>query len=160
MALQASAKTPTGIQEYQRDPFVISTDPARLDIAAIHSFLATRSWWARGIPRETVERSIAGSLCFGVYDGDKQIGFARVITDGATFAYLCDDYLLEDYRGRGLGKWLMQCIFSHPELQNIRRWLVIAEDPRLYASFGFRPLEQPEINMEMINPYKAAPTAA
>ena len=160
MALQASAKTPAGIQEYRRDPFLISTDPSRLDISAIHSFLSSRSWWAKGLPRETVERSIAGSLCFGMYDGAKQIGFARVITDGATFAYLCDDYLLEDYRGRGLGKWLMQCIFSHPELQDIRRWMVIAEDPRLYASFGFRPLEQAEINMERINPYKAKPTAA
>lgn len=160
MALQASAKTPAGIQEYRRDPCLISTDSSRLDISAIHSFLSSRSWWAKGIPRETVERSIAGSLCFGMYDGAKQIGFARVITDGATFAYFCDDYLLEDYRGRGLGKWLMQCIFSHPELQDIRRWMVIAEDPRLYASFGFRPLEQPEINMEKINPYKAKPTAA
>ena len=160
MALQARTKTPTAIQEYRKDQFLISTDASRLDISAIHNFLSSHSWWAQGIPRETVERSIAGSLCFGMYDGAKQIGFARVISDGATLAYLCDDFVLEDYRGRGLGKWLMQSIFSHPELQDIRRWLVIAEDPRLYASFGFRPLEHPEIEMEMINPYKAAPSAA
>jgi len=159
MAQQARPQIQAAVQEYRRDQFLISTDPSRLDVGAIHAFLS-RSWWAKGIPRETVERSIAGSLCFGIYDGDKQIGFARVITDGATFAYFCDDFLLEEYRGRGLGKWLMQCVFSHPELQVIRRWLVIAEDPRLYASFGFRPLQQPEINMERVNPYKAEPTAA
>jgi len=142
---------PSGkVQEYRQGQFLISTDPSRLDIDGIHAFLA-HSWWAEGIPRETVARAIPNSLCFGVYDGERQIGFARVISDFATYAYLCDDFIREEYRGRGLGSWLMQSILSHPDLQGLRRWMLIAQDPHLYAKFGFRPLVQPEINMEMLN---------
>jgi GNAT superfamily N-acetyltransferase len=139
------------IQEYRSGQFLISTDPDRLDINAIHAFL-TRSWWAEGIPREAVARAVPNSLCFGVFDGEKQIGFARVISDFATYAYLCDDYVVEEYRGRGLGSWLMECIFRHPDLQGLRRWMVIAQEPRLYAKFGFKPLAEPQIHMEILNP--------
>src|SRR5438067_828954 len=97
-------------QEYYNDRFTISTDPSRLDIASIHDYLCNESYWAQGIPREVVERAVAHSLCFGVYDGERQIGLARVITDQATYAYLCDVYVLEFYRGQGIGKWLMNCI--------------------------------------------------
>ena len=137
------------VREFRKDSFVISTDPSRLDVAGTHAFL-TNSWWAGGTTKETVERSIKASLCFGVYDGARQIGFARVISDFATYAYICDDYILEPYRGKGLGKWLMQCILSHPDLQGLRRWTLIAEDVRMYARFGFRPLQQPELNMELL----------
>src|SRR5690606_26233848 len=105
-----------------RDGFTVSDDPARLDPAAIHAYL-TRSYWAKGIPRETVERTIRGSLCIGLYDEEagEQIGFARVVTDRAAFAYVCDVYVLEAYRSRGLGVWLMECVLDHPDLQGLRR---------------------------------------
>ncbi len=96
--------------ELQRDGYTISTDKARLDISAIHEYLSERSYWAEGRPREVVERAIENSLCFGVYEGERQAGFARVVTDYATFAWLCDVFILEDYRGRGLGKWLVETI--------------------------------------------------
>ena len=150
------------IQEFHKERFLISTDTSRLDIDAIHAFL-TRSWWAEGISRERVARALANSLCFGVYDGQKQIGFARVISDFATYAYLCDDYILEDYRGSGLGSWLMECIFRHPELQGLRRWTLIAQEPRFYAKFGFKPMAEPQMNMEILNANiygKAAPHVA
>lgn len=147
---------PSGtIQEYRKDPFLISTDPNRLDIDSMHAFL-TRSWWAEGVGRETVARAVTNSLCFGIYDGAKQIGFGRVISDFATYAYICDDYVLEDYRGKGIGSWLMQCILGHPDLQGLRRWTLIAQEPRLYAKFGFKPLAEPQMNMEILhaNVYK------
>ncbi len=150
---------PSGkIQEFHKEQFLISTDPSRLDVSAIHAFL-TRSWWADGISKETVARALANSLCFGVYDGQKQIGFGRVISDFATYAYLCDDYILEEYRGKGLGSWLMECILRHPDLQGLRRWMLIAQEPRLYAKFGFQPLVAPQMNMELLNAdiYKKAP---
>jgi len=152
MAAQAGGVTQTAIREYRKENFVISTDPSRLDVDAIHAFLSRSSYWAKGIPKETVERSIRGSLCFGVYDGNRQIGFARVVTDGATYAFLCDDYILESYRGRGLGKWLMQCIFSHPDLQTLQRWTLLTQDVRLYEKFGFKPLKNPEEYMELVSP--------
>lgn len=142
---------PSGkIQEFRKDQFLITTDPSRLDVSAIHAFL-TRSWWAEGISKETVARGLPNSLCFGIYDSQKQIGFGRVISDFATFAYLCDDYILEEYRGKGLGSWLMECILRHPDLQGLRRWMVIAQEPRFYAKFGFKPLVAPEMNMEILN---------
>jgi GNAT superfamily N-acetyltransferase len=142
---------PSGkIQEFRKEQFLITTDPSRLDVSAIHAFL-TRSWWAGGISKETVARAVPNSLCFGIYDGQMQIGFARVISDFATYAYLCDDYILEEYRGKGLGSWLMECILRHPDLQGLRRWMVIAQEPRLYAKFGFKPLVAPEMNMEILN---------
>src|SRR5262249_45112886 len=110
--------------EREREGLVISTDPARLDVDAVHAYL-TRSYWAAGIAKGIVEKSINGSLAFGLYEGHRQIGLARVITDKATFAYLCDVYVLEDYRGRGLGKWLIESVRSHPDLQNLRRFVLL-----------------------------------
>jgi len=144
--------------EHRRGEFLVTTDPARLDIEFIHSFLSN-SYWAEGIPRETVERSIANSLCFGVYEGDKQVGFARVITDYATFAYLADVFIAESYRGRGLSKVLMECIVKHPELQGLRRWTLATRDAHeLYAKFGFTHLAKPDRFMELHDPevYKRA----
>jgi GNAT superfamily N-acetyltransferase len=139
--------------ECVRDGFTISTDKARLDVPAIHDFLAHSSYWARDVPLSTVQKSIENSLCFGIYDGDKQVGFARVITDYAVFAYLADVFILEDYRGRGLAKWLMACIVSYPELQNLRRWMLATKDAHgLYAQYGFNSLSRPERFMEASQP--------
>jgi GNAT superfamily N-acetyltransferase len=140
------------IFETTRGPYTISTDVARLDIDAIHAYL-TRSYWAEGIPRDLVARSIEGSLCFGLYGGSGQIGFARVITDRATFAYLCDVYVLEEHRGAGLGKWLMEAVVSHPALQGLRRFVLATRDAHgLYAKFGFKPLADPGRYMEIRRP--------
>lgn len=139
-------------QEYRNGKFVISTDPAKLDVDAIHAFL-TQSYWARGIPRDIVARSIKHSLCFGVYEGPRQIGFARVISDFATYAYVGDVYILEAYRGQGLGKWLMDSITAHPDLQGLRRWSLMTRDAHgLYRQFGFTPLKNPDATMERTNP--------
>jgi GNAT superfamily N-acetyltransferase len=133
--------------EWRRGPYTIDTDRARLDVAMIHGFLAT-SDWAAGIPREVVERSIAGSPPFGLYEGDRQIGFARVITDRATFAYLADLFVLAEYRGRGLGRWLVETMLAHPELQGLRRWLLATRDAHaLYRGFGFAELAEPGVYM-------------
>ena len=139
--------------ECTRDGFTISTDKARLDVPAIHDFLAHFSYWARNVPLSTVQKSIENSLCFGIYDGNKQVGFARVITDYAVFAYLADVFILEAYRGRGLAKWLITCIVSYPELQNLRRWMLATKDAHgLYAQYGFNPLSKPERFMEASQP--------
>jgi GNAT superfamily N-acetyltransferase len=133
----------------------ISTDSERFDLDVIHGYLA-RSYWAKGIPRETVERAIAGSLCFGAFDGERQIGFARVITDKATFAYLADVFVLEEFQGRGVASKLMEAIVGHPELQGLRRWMLVTRDAhRLYEKFGFRPVAHPDRHMEALlaNPY-------
>ncbi len=135
-----------------RGGFTISGDPARLDPGAIHAYL-TRSYWAKGIPFETVERSIRGSLCFGLYAETEQIGFARVITDRATFAYLCDVYVLEAYRGHGLGVWLMACVLEHPDLQRLRRFLLTTQDAHgLYEKVGFVRAPFPERFMVIDRP--------
>jgi N-acetylglutamate synthase-like GNAT family acetyltransferase len=134
--------------------FLISTDRSKLDVDVIHRFLA-RSYWAEGIPRETVVRSIENSLCFGVYDNARQIGFARVISDFATYAYLADVFILEPYRERGLGKELMASITAHPDLQGLRRWSLGTRDAqRLYAQFGFRPVVNTRARtvMEIVDP--------
>ena len=151
MSSQAAATPRLRTQEYRKEQFLISTDPAKLDVASIHAFLSRSFWDSEEIPREIVERSIRGSFCFGVYDGQEQIGFARVVTDGATFAYLCDDYILESHRGRGLGKWLMECILSHPGLQGIHRWVVVTRDARLYQKVGFTSLREPETYLEIVS---------
>jgi len=130
---------------WQKDEYTISTDPLRLDIPYIHAWLSGRSYWAEGIPLETVIVAIRGSLCFGVYLGDRQIGMARVITDKATFGYLADVFIDEQYRGQGLSKWLMDTILSHPELQGLRNWLLLTKDAHgLYARSGFGPHAYPE----------------
>lgn len=138
--------------EERRDNFLISTDPSRLDVRAIHAYL-DRSYWAAGIPMDVLERAIRGSLCFGLYDGDRQIGFARTVTDRATFAYLADVYVLESYRGQGLAKWMMRVIVAHPDLQGLRRFALATKDAHgLYAQFGFAPLARPDRHMEIARP--------
>ncbi len=135
------------------DGFLISTDAARLNLDVIHNFLSTRSYWAEGVPREVVARSIANSLCFGIYDGAAQVGFARVISDYATFAYLADVFVIESYRGRGLSKTLMDTVMSHPHLQGLRRWLLGTADAHgLYRRFGFAEPKYPERQMERVDP--------
>jgi len=137
--------------EVKRDTFTISTDPSRLDLDAICGFLA-RAYWASDRPRDRIERSLANSLAFGLYDGTKQIGLARVVTDYATFAWLCDVFIDEAYRGRDLGKWLMDSVLSHPDLQGLRRWLLATRDAQLlYSQFGFEPLKNPERWMQKYN---------
>jgi GNAT superfamily N-acetyltransferase len=141
------------IIEIHRDNFIISTDPARLDMDAIVDFL-TRAYWAKGRPRERTERAIANSLVFGLYDGVKQIGLARVVSDYAIFAYLCDVFIHEDYRAHGLGKWLMETIHSHPDLQGLRRWTLATRDAHeLYRQFGWQDLENPASWMELFRPF-------
>ncbi len=135
-------------QEWRYGEYVISTDKYRLDILAIHAFLTT-SYWAEGIPFDTVKKSIEYSLNFGVFTAGKQIGFARVITDYATYAYIGDVYILEDFRGQGLSKWLMQVIADHPELQGLRRWTLLTRDAHdLYRKTGFTDPQFPERYME------------
>ena len=127
----------------------VDTDRRRLDRDLLHEFL-TRSYWARGISRSVVDASITNSLCFGLYENDRQVGFARVITDRATFAYLADVFVLESHRGRGLAKVLMTTVLEHPEVQGLRRWLLATRDAHaLYAQFGFRPLVAPDRFMEL-----------
>ena len=130
--------------ETHRDRFTISTDPARLDLDAIVEMLR-RAYWAIGRPRERTERAIQNSLVFGLYDGGKQIGLARVVSDYSIFAYLCDVYVHEDYRAHGLGKWLIQTIMEHPDLKDMRRWLLVTNDAHgLYKQFGFTAIEDPD----------------
>jgi N-acetylglutamate synthase-like GNAT family acetyltransferase len=137
------------IIETQRDQFTISTDPTRLDIDAIIDML-TRAYWAVGRPRERTERAIQNSLVFGVYDSNKQIGVARVVTDYSIFAYLCDVFIHEDYRAHGLGKWLIQTILEHPDLKEMRRWVLVTNDAHgLYKQYGFTSIEDPEHWMQM-----------
>src|SRR5262249_50521733 len=119
------------------------------DVAAIHAYLTT-SYWSPGIPRMTVEKAVRGSICFGLYQGATQIGLARVITDRATYAYLCDVYILEEHRGQELGKWLMETVVSHPGLQGLRRFTLATRDAHgLYAQYGFQPLAEPARHMEI-----------
>lgn len=132
--------------------YEISTEQSRLDVAMIHGFLQS-SYWARNVPRSVVERSIQGSLCFGVFHGDQQVGFARVITDFATMAYLADVFVVPEHRGRGISKRLMRAILGHPKLQGLRRFFLATQDAHgLYAQFGFKPLANPEHFMTLRNP--------
>lgn len=141
--------TPHPPVQVERDGYVISTDPAKLDVMAMHTYLTT-SYWSPGIPLETLTRAAGGSLCFGLFHGGLQVGLARVITDGATFAYLCDVYVLDAHRGRGLGKWLMETVAAHPALQGLRRFVLITRDAHgLYEHFGFKPLARPQGYMEI-----------
>lgn len=121
----------------------ISSDPGELDMVVIHQYLSGESYWAQNIPFATVEKAIANSLCFGLYYTNKQIGFARLVTDKATFAYLADVFVLEEHRGQGLSKWLMEVIQSHPELQGLRRWMLMTRDAQgLYEQFGWTVLDE------------------
>ena len=130
----------------------ISCDPGDVDTQLVTEFLTT-SYWAKGISREVVERSLQGSLCFSLRDSGAQVGFARVVTDRATFAFLADVFVLPDYRGRGLARWLIECVVRHPDLQGLRRWMLGTADAHgLYEKFGFVPLKRPEIFMERHDP--------
>ncbi|HET9496254.1 MAG TPA: GNAT family N-acetyltransferase [Chloroflexia bacterium] len=132
--------------ERRQDGFVVSDDPALVDLDVVHGYLV-RSYWSEGIPRYIVERAVANSMCFGVYEegSGRQVGFARVVTDRATFAWLADVFVLEEYRGRGLSKLLMATIMDHPDLQTLRRFTLATKDAHgLYAQFGFTPLDNPD----------------
>jgi GNAT superfamily N-acetyltransferase len=131
--------------------YTISTDSSRFDLEMVYDFL-THCYWAEGIPRDMVQRSVDNALCFGVFAEEKQVGFARVITDRATYAYIGDVFILESHRGRGLSKLLMKAIMEHPELQGFRRWSLVTDDAHdLYKQFGFRPVKNPEKYMEIVN---------
>ncbi|CAN5584476.1 GNAT family N-acetyltransferase [soil metagenome] len=141
--------------EWKRSEFTISTDRERLQLDAIYKFLTEESYWAKTRTREQTETAVKNSLPFGVYKGENQIGFARVVTDYATFAYLGDVYILQEFRGQGLSKWLMEVLINHPELQGFRRWVLATRDAHtLYEKFGFTELKHPTRWME-----KAAPDA-
>jgi len=138
--------------DWQKENFMISDEKEKLDAEYIHDYLSNRSYWAENIPLETVKRSIDGSICFGMYDDGKQIGFARVVTDKATFGYLADVFIDEDFRAQGLSKWLMEIIMAYPELQGLRRWMLGTKDAHsLYEKFGFEPLENPKRIMHIYN---------
>jgi GNAT superfamily N-acetyltransferase len=136
--------------EFVNDKYSISTNKEKLDIAYVHQFLS-HSYWAEGIPLETVQRSIHFSMCFGVYNGPQQVGFARVVTDYATFGYLADVFIDENYRGHGLSKWLMEVIMGHPQLQGFRSWQLATRDAHgLYARHGFKVPDNPERIMRKV----------
>ena len=129
---------------------MLSTDPARLDLALIHQYLSEESYWARGIPFEVVRRSIDNSICFGIYKNGQQVAFSRVISDLATYAWIGDVFVLPAQRKQGLGKWLVEAMLQHPDLQGLRRWTLATSDAHdFYARYGFSPIEQPERLMEM-----------
>jgi GNAT superfamily N-acetyltransferase len=135
--------------------FTISTDKSLIDFETVYNYLNDESYWAQGIPAETLKRGIEHSICFGVYHQNKQAGFARVVTDNATFAYICDVFILAGYQRLGLSKWLMQTIKQHPDLQGLRRWSLATLDAHgLYTQFGFTELARPDRWMEIFAPYK------
>ena len=143
------------IVEYTRDNLLFSTNKEMIDIIAVHHYLSEESYWAKGIPFERVELSIRNSLCAGIYDEGKQVAFARVITDCASFAYLCDVFVLKQYQGKGLGKWLLESIHSLPELQGLRRWMLATRDAHgLYRQFGWQHLQEEQVSrfMQLHNP--------
>ena len=135
------------------DNIEISTDPARLDLDAIFDFLSKQAYWSIGRPREIIEKSLKHSLCFGMYHNNEQIGLARVVTDYATYAYLCDVFIRPDYRGNNLGKRLIEAVVEHPELSPLRRFMLITGDAHgLYEQYGFKVIEEPEKHMEKLRP--------
>jgi GNAT superfamily N-acetyltransferase len=135
--------------------FLISTDKSLIDFEAVYKYLDEDSYWAGGIPAETLHRAIENSMCFGIYQGHTQAGFARVVSDKATFAFICDVFVLPEYRRQGLSKWLMQTIVEHPDLQGLRRWsLATADAHGLYSQFGFTPVNRPDRWMEKFKPYQ------
>jgi GNAT superfamily N-acetyltransferase len=139
--------------EWRRGDYLISTDRARLDWDAIYGYLSGESYWAKGRSMETIRRSVENSLPFGIYKGERQVGFARVVTDYATFAWIADVFVLEEFRGHGLSKWLMDVMLAHPELQGFRRWVLATKDAHgLYHQYGFTELLRPERWMERHDP--------
>lgn len=145
--------TVTPEREWKLGEFTISTDDERLDVSIIHDFISNQSYWGQGRKVETVQRALDNSFNFGLYKGDQQIGFARVVTDFATFAWVADVFVLEEHRGHGLAKWLMETILAHPQLQQFRRWVLATKDAHdLYRRFGFHELKKPERWMERPDP--------
>ena len=141
------------VESWERGDYLISTDRSRLDVELIHNFLSRTSYWASGRTLEVVQRSIENSLGFGIYKENDQVGFARVVTDYATFAWIADVFVVPEHRGRGLSKWLMEVVMSHPQLQGFRRWVLATKDAHsLYARFGFIPMHRPERWMERPDP--------
>jgi len=152
MAEQHQGASSPAAHAWQRGQYLVSTDPRRLDLEVVHGFLTT-SYWAAGIRLELVQRSIEHSLPFGLYAGERQVGFARVITDFTTFAYVADVFILGAYRGQGLGRWLMECVVAHPHLQALRRWTLFTRDAHgLYEQVGFTRASAPERLMERTFP--------
>ena len=138
-------------KQFEKDSYLISTDKSKLDYEVVHNFITNS--WAKGISFQDLKKSIENSLCFGVFKKESQIGFARVITDYPRLAHLADVFILKEYRGLGLGKWLMENIMNHPELQSIKKWTLLTEDAHgLYGQFGFQNLKNPELYMELIKP--------
>lgn len=138
--------------EWKQGEFTVTDRREDLDIETIHNFLR-ESYWAKGITRLIVEKSLNNSLCFGLYHNSKQVGFGRAVSDYATFAYLADVFVVPTYRGRGIGKWLVSCVLAHPELQGLRRWMLATLDAhRLYEQNGFIALRKPEWFMEINDP--------
>ena len=138
--------------EWEKNNFTVSTDKTKLNLSVIHNYLKT-SYWAQDIPESVIKTSIENSLVFGLYDGETQIGFAKIITDKATFAYLADVFVINKYQGKGLGKWLVECVMSHDDLQGLRRILLATRDAHtLYEKYGFKPLLQPERFMQVWKP--------
>jgi GNAT superfamily N-acetyltransferase len=154
--------------DWQKEKYLISTDKAKLDIGMIHHFLYTTAYWAIGRPMDTVRKSIENSLCFGMYDGKTQVGFARMVTDSATFGWLCDVFVLPSHRGLGLGKWLVECVMDHPDVKTLRRILLSSRDAQEFymKSGNFQPLHYPNNWMEKFTeiPFRkdkrSAPTQA
>lgn len=143
------------IVELLKDGYLLSTDKQKLDIGVIHQYLSRDSYWAANIPVEVVQRSINNAVCFAIYYNNHQVGFARVVTDKATFAYLADVFILPEHRGKGLSKWMIQCIHDHPELQGLRRWLLGTRDAHgLYRQFGWKeiPAELAQRFMQLHDP--------
>ncbi len=143
---------PAIILEEHRGNFTVTSDLSRMDLNVVHGYLS-RAYWCEGLPRETLEQAMRSSICFGVFEGEKQVGFARVVSDRTTFAYVCDVFVLESHQGKGLGTWLMQCVVRHPELQGLRRWHLTTRDAHsLYRKVGFTLLSKPERHMEVFTP--------
>ena len=163
-AASESGRPRSQTQEFaRRGPYFLSTDRTLLDVALIHRFLSEQSYWAPGIPREIVERSIQNSLCFGLFHGSRQVGFARFVTDRATFAWLGDVFVIDECRGEGLGKWMVESLLTHPDVQGLRRILLGTRDAHtLYTQFGFTPLSDPSRFLEIHRPslYLTAPRSS
>ncbi|MEP7379681.1 MAG: GNAT family N-acetyltransferase [Chloroflexota bacterium] len=138
---------------WQRGEYEISTDPARLDMDLTHKFLSEEAYWSQGVPREILERAVGNSMVFGAYKGGAQAGFVRVVSDRATFAWVCDVFVLPEHRGQGLGKYLMECVTAHPDLQGLRRWMLATRDAHgLYQQYGFTELHDATRFMEKWDP--------
>jgi GNAT superfamily N-acetyltransferase len=139
------------MQALKKEDYEISTDKSKLDIAFIHTYLSKETYWAKNIPLEIVQQSIEGSICFGIFHNARQVGFARMVTDCATFGYLADVFIIDEYRGKGLSKWLMEEITNYPGFKNLRRWMLGTKDAHgLYKQFGFTEIQKPERLMQRI----------